>query len=108
MDVREIFQVNENRKVNSDMISPYSKPLWPQHQRDKIDDIVCKYGQGTGYAKWQKERYPVYVSFKREIELEKKAKKNFDDINKYQSNPIKAKFKAFQKTKKEIDIKDLF
>ena len=44
----------------------------------------------------------------RELELEKTAKKNFDEINKYHSNPIKAKFKAFQKTKKEINIKDLF
>lgn len=33
----------------------------PQHKRDAIDDIVCKYGQGIGYAKWQKERYPVKV-----------------------------------------------
>ena len=46
-------------------------------------------------------------SFK-EKELEKSAKRNFDAINKHQTNPIKAKSKAFQKTKKEIDIKDLF
>ena len=46
-------------------------------------------------------------SFK-EKELEKKAKSNFDAANKHQTNPIKAKFKAFQKTKKEIDLKDLF
>ena len=46
-------------------------------------------------------------SFK-EYKLEKSAKKNFDTALQYQTNPIKAKFKAFQKTKKEIDIKDLF
>ena len=43
-----------------------------------------------------------------ELEIEKKARKNLDEISKHQTNPIKAKFKAFQKTKKEIDIKDLF
>ena len=32
-----------------------------QHQEDGIDRIVKQYGQGTGYAKWQKERYPVKV-----------------------------------------------
>ena len=48
------------------------------------------------------------VKFIKEAELKKKAKKNFDDFNKYQTDPIRAKFKAFQKTKKEIDIKDLF
>lgn len=32
-----------------------------QHTEDNIDRIVKKYGQGTGYAKWQKERYPVKV-----------------------------------------------
>ena len=48
------------------------------------------------------------VKFFKEKELEKKAKKNFDALNKHQTNPIKAKFKAFQKTKKEIDVKDLF
>ena len=46
-------------------------------------------------------------SFK-EYKLEKKAKKNLDTASKYQTNPIKAKFKAFQMTKKEINIKDLF
>jgi len=44
----------------------------------------------------------------KENELKKKAKENFDIFNKNQTNPIKAKFKAFQKTKKEINIKDLF
>ena len=34
-----------------------------QHQEDNIDRIVKQYGQGTGYAKWQKERYPVKVDF---------------------------------------------
>ena len=46
-------------------------------------------------------------SFK-ECEIKKKAKKNFDIENKYQTNPFDAKFRAFIKTKKEIDIKDLF
>lgn len=32
-----------------------------QHETDAIDKIVKEYGQGTGYAKWQKERYPVRV-----------------------------------------------
>jgi hypothetical protein len=44
----------------------------------------------------------------RELELEKKAKKNFDIENKYQTDPFKAKFRTFQKTKKEINVKDLF
>ncbi len=44
----------------------------------------------------------------KEAEIAKKAKKNFDAVSKYQTDPIRAKFKAFQKTKKEIDIKDLF
>jgi len=48
------------------------------------------------------------VKYLKEAELQKKAKKNFDSLNKYQTDPIRAKFKAFQKTKKEIDIKDLF
>ena len=48
------------------------------------------------------------VKLIKEIELKKKAEKNFEDMNKYQTNPIKAKFKAFQKTKTEIEIKDLF
>ncbi len=43
-----------------------------------------------------------------ESELKKKAKKNLDMQNKYQTDPFKAKFRAFQKTKKEINIKDLF
>ena len=44
----------------------------------------------------------------KEAELAKHARKNFDTMNKYQTDPIRAKFKAFQKTKKEIDLKDLF
>ena len=47
------------------------------------------------------------TEFLKEYKLKKKAKENFDAISKHQTNPIKAKFKAFQKTKKEIDIKDL-
>ena len=42
----------------------------------------------------------------RETELEKHAKENFDNLSKYQTNPIKAKFEAFKKTKKEIELKD--
>lgn len=48
------------------------------------------------------------IEILKEYKLQKKAKENFDTMNKHQTNPIKAKFKAFQKTKKEIDIKDLF
>ena len=33
----------------------------PQHKEDNIDRIVKEYGQATGYAKWQKEHYPVKV-----------------------------------------------
>lgn len=33
----------------------------PSHKEDNIDRIVKEYGQATGYAKWQKERYPVKV-----------------------------------------------
>ncbi len=59
------------------------------------------------------ERYNIAMkennieSFK-ELELKKKAKKNLDTENKYQTDPFKAKFRAFQKTKKEINVKDLF
>ena len=31
------------------------------HKEDNIDRIVKEYGQGTGYAKWQNEKYPVKV-----------------------------------------------
>lgn len=37
------------------------KTLWPTHKEDNIDRICKEYGQGTGYAKWQNERYPVKV-----------------------------------------------
>ena len=47
------------------------------------------------------------VKILKEHELKRKANENFDAANKYQTNPIQAKFKAFKKTKKEIDIKDL-
>ena len=33
----------------------------PQHKEDGIDRIVKEYGQAIGYAKWQKEHYPVKV-----------------------------------------------
>jgi len=43
-------------------------------------------------------------------QLEKKALRNFEQFsqNPYVQNPLEAKFLAFQKTKKEIEIKDLF
>jgi len=43
-------------------------------------------------------------------QIEKKALKNFEQFNQspYVQNPLEAKFLAFQKTKKEIEIKDLF
>ena len=47
------------------------------------------------------------VKYLKEKELEKKAKMNFDREMKYQSNPISAKIKAFKKTKKEIQPKDI-
>lgn len=33
----------------------------PSHKEDNIDRIVKDYGQATGYARWQKEHYPVKV-----------------------------------------------
>ena len=48
------------------------------------------------------------VRYLKEKEIEKKAQKNYDFLeNKYSQNPIKSKFLAFQKTKKDISIKDL-
>ena len=48
------------------------------------------------------------VRYLKEKEIEKKAQKNYDFLeNKYSQNPIKSKFLAFQKTKKDINIKDL-
>ena len=48
------------------------------------------------------------ASIKEKI-ISKKAKQNFDFVeSKYAQNPIKSRFLAFQKTKKEIDVKDLF
>jgi len=46
----------------------------------------------------------------KEKHLKQQAQKDFENLSteKYTQNPIKAKFCAFQKTKKEIDIKDLF
>lgn len=34
----------------------------PTHREDNIDRIVKEYGQATGYAKWQKEHYPIKVN----------------------------------------------
>ena len=49
------------------------------------------------------------VRYLKEKEIEKKAQKNYDFLeSKYSQNPIKAKFLAFQKTKKDINLKDLF
>ena len=46
----------------------------------------------------------------KEKQLQKKAEANYRDIIQegYVQNPIKAKFLAFQKTKKDINLKDLF
>lgn len=53
----------------------------------------------------QKEK----VTFLKEQELKKKANENAQFLeSKFAQNPIKAKFLAFQKTKSEISIKDLF
>ena len=43
----------------------------------------------------------------KEKALEHFAKENFDKAMKYKSNPIAAKIKAFKKTKKEIQPKDI-
>ena len=48
------------------------------------------------------------IKSKKELELEHKAKENFNFLNKYQTNPFDVKFSAFVKTKKEIKPKDLF
>ncbi|MBQ8848124.1 MAG: hypothetical protein IJ003_04190 [Candidatus Gastranaerophilales bacterium] len=49
------------------------------------------------------------VRYLKEKQMEKKAQKNYDFLeSKYAQNPIKAKFLAFQKTKKDINPKDLF
>lgn len=50
------------------------------------------------------------VTFLKEKELQKKANENYERFlkNSNAQNPIKAKFLAFQKTKKETDAKDLF
>lgn len=44
-----------------DILRPGIRPIFPKHEEDNIDRIVKKYGQGSGYAKWQKERYPIRV-----------------------------------------------
>lgn len=46
------------------------------------------------------------VKHLKEKQIEKKAIENFNNSS-YVQNPIEAKLIAFQKTKKEIDIKDL-
>ena len=48
------------------------------------------------------------VKFLKEAKLVKKAKDIFENELKYQNNPIKAKFSAFKKAKKDITPKDLF
>ena len=49
------------------------------------------------------------VTFLKEQQIKKKADENARFLeNKFAQNPIQAKFLAFQKTKKEITIKDLF
>ncbi len=49
------------------------------------------------------------VTFLKEKQLEKTAQKNFELAQSiYAQNPIKNKFLAFQKTKKDITLKDLF
>ena len=74
IDVRDIFG---DRAKKDDVLSAggtskregmhYSKLIYPQHKEDKIDKITKEYGQGTGYAEWQKKTYPVKVSYKNEI-----------------------------------------
>lgn len=48
------------------------------------------------------------VTFLKEKQIKETAQKNFEFIeNAYVENPIKAKFLAFQKTKRNITFKDL-
>ena len=45
----------------------------------------------------------------KEVQIKKKAEENAEFLEgKFAQNPIKAKFIAFQETKKNITIKDLF
>ena len=49
------------------------------------------------------------ITYLKEQSLKKKADENAKFLeNKFVQNPIKAKFLAFQKTKADISIKDLF
>ena len=75
IDVRDIFgnktTINEfnNDNLSAGRIRQFSgkdeKHLWPHHKEDEIDRIVKKYGQATGYSKWQNEKHPVVVTFPR-------------------------------------------
>ena len=70
LSVREVFaqkEAEEDIRLSAGSISQMSgrdnrKCLWPQHKRDKIDDICIEYKNKGGYAQWQKERYPIKVS----------------------------------------------
>ena len=50
------------------------------------------------------------ITYLKEKQIKQKAKEDFEKFsnNENMQNPINAKFRAFQKTKKEIDFKDLF
>ena len=50
------------------------------------------------------------IRYIKEKQLQKTAQKNYDNFCKNSSveNPIKEKFLAFQKTKKDINLRDLF
>ena len=50
------------------------------------------------------------ISYFKEKQIEKQAQKEFDKLysNTYAQNPIKEKFLAFQKAKKDIDVKDFY
>lgn len=64
----------------------------PQHKEDNIDRIVKEYGQGTGYAKWQKEHYKVNV--KGNIPKEVLKVKTFDrDLSLEEANLSGARYR---------------
>lgn len=48
------------------------------------------------------------LTFLKEKQLEKKARKSFEKHTGYAQNPIEAKALAFQEAKKDIKPKDLF
>ena len=48
------------------------------------------------------------IKYLKDKKVEKTADANYQAVNNSMQNPIKSKFIAFKKTKKELDLKDLF